>query len=214
MAAAAEDVEFVDYDRDEEEEEDAMDEDDRGGGRGGRALPVPHIVSQGVMRSRGRLLGRSTSVLASNRDRFDSLADAGNPGHGPKRSIEGWILLVSGVKEDAEEDDLYNTFSDFGHVKDLHLNLERRTGYAKLLAVRASHIQLINLKGMGYALVEYESFEEAQTAIKAMNGTQLLTRTVYVDWAFSRGPIQKLTSTRPLHRRSRTPPRRLAALTC
>nr|AHX83803.1 RNA-binding protein 8A [Oryza sativa Japonica Group] len=174
MAAAAEDVEFVDYDRDEEEEEDAMDEDDR-----------------------GRLLGRSTSVLASNRDRFDSLVDAGNPGHGPQRSIEGWILLVSGVKEDAEEDDLYNTFSDFGHVKDLHLNLERRTGYAK-----------------GYALVEYESFEEAQTAIKAMNGTQLLTRTVYVDWAFSRGPIQKLTSTRPLHRRSRTPPRRLAALTC
>lgn len=85
MAAAAEDVEFVDYDRDEEEEEDAMDEDDRGGGRGGRALPVPHIVSQGVMRSRGRLLGRSTSVLASNRDRFDSLADAGNPGHGPQR---------------------------------------------------------------------------------------------------------------------------------
>uniref|UniRef100_A0A0D9ZET4 RRM domain-containing protein n=1 Tax=Oryza glumipatula TaxID=40148 RepID=A0A0D9ZET4_9ORYZ len=169
MAAAAEDVEFVDYDRDEEEEEDAMDEDDRGGGRGGRALPVPHIVSQGVMRSRGRLLGRSTSVLASNRDRFDSLADAGNPGHGPQRSIEGWILLVSGVKEDVEEDDLYNTFSDFGHVKDLHLNLERRTGYAK-----------------GYALVEYESFEEAQTAIKAMNGTQLLTRTVYVDWAFSR----------------------------
>uniref|UniRef100_A0A0E0KKK0 RRM domain-containing protein n=1 Tax=Oryza punctata TaxID=4537 RepID=A0A0E0KKK0_ORYPU len=175
-AMAEEDVEFVDYDRNEEEEEDAMDEDDRAGGR---ALPVPHIVSQGVMRTRGRLLGRSPSVLASNPDRLDSLADAGNPGHGPQRSIEGWILLVSGVKEDAEEDDLYNTFSDFGHVKDLHLNLERRTGYAK-----------------GYALVEYESFEEAQTAIKAMNGTQLLTRTVYVDWAFSRGPIQKLTSTR------------------
>jgi hypothetical protein len=47
-------------------------------------------------------------------------------------AIEGWTILVSGVKEDAEEDDLYNAFSEFGHVKDLHLNLERRTGYAKV----------------------------------------------------------------------------------
>ncbi|XP_015690523.2 RNA-binding protein Y14B isoform X2 [Oryza brachyantha] len=175
-AAAAEDVEFVDYDRDDDD--DAMDEDDRGGGRGGRALPVPHIVSRGVMRTRGRLLGRSPSVLASNRDRFDPLADAGKPGHGPQRSIEGWILLVSGVKEDAEEEDLYNAFSEFGHVKDLHFNLERRTGYGK-----------------GYAFIEYESCEEAEIAIRAMNGSQLLTKTIYVDWAFSRGPIQKLTST-------------------
>ncbi|KAF0910951.1 hypothetical protein E2562_005343 [Oryza meyeriana var. granulata] len=128
MGTTAEDVEFVDYDHDDDE--DAMDEDDR---TGGRALPVPHIVSQGVMRTRGRLLGRSPSVLASNRDRFDSLADAGNSGHGPQRSIEGWILLVSGVKEDAEEDDLYNAFSEFGHVKDLHFNLERHTGYGKIL---------------------------------------------------------------------------------
>uniref|UniRef100_A0A0D9W0J5 RRM domain-containing protein n=1 Tax=Leersia perrieri TaxID=77586 RepID=A0A0D9W0J5_9ORYZ len=193
MAARAEEEEFVDYDRDDDE--DAMDEDDRAGDgrrrrRGGRALPVPHIVSQGVMRARGRLIGRSPSVLAANRDRFDSLADAGNSGHGPQRSIEGWILLISGVKEDAGEDDLYDAFSEFGHVKDLHFNLERRTGYGK-----------------GYALVEYGSFEEAQTAIRAMNGTQLLTRTIYVDWAFGRGPIQMLTNTRPLRRRSPTPPR-------
>ncbi|KAG8098711.1 hypothetical protein GUJ93_ZPchr0013g36207 [Zizania palustris] len=190
--SAVEDVEFVDYDHDE----DAMDEEDRAGCLAGRALPVPHIVSQGLERARGRLLGRSPSVIVSNLDPFDSLTDAGNSGHGPQRSIEGWILIVSGVKEDAEEGDLYNAFSEFGHVKDLHFNLERRTGYAK-----------------GYALVEYGSFEEAQTAIRAMNGTKLLTKTIYVDWAFSRGPIQKPTSTRPLRRRSRTPPRRLAALT-
>jgi hypothetical protein len=48
----------------------------------------------------------------------------------------------------------------------------------------------------GYALIEYESFEEAQAAIRAMNGTQLLTKTVYVDWAFSRGPIKNVMSTR------------------
>lgn len=47
-------------------------------------------------------------------------------------AIEGWTILVSGVKEDAEEIDLHDVFSEFGHVKDLHYNLERRTGYAKV----------------------------------------------------------------------------------
>ncbi|XP_062212792.1 RNA-binding protein Y14B-like [Phragmites australis] len=188
-AAAVEDVEFLDYDQDDE---DAMDED----GRAARALPVPHIVSPAVVRTRGRFAGRSPSVLASSRDRLNSLSEAGGHGHGPQRSIEGWTILVSGVKEDAEEDDLHNVFSEFGHVKDLHFNLERRTGYGK-----------------GYALIEYGSFEEAQTAIRAMNGTQLLTKTVYVDWAFSRGPTQNFMSTRPSRPRSRTPPRRLAAFT-
>ncbi|KAL6638103.1 hypothetical protein ACP70R_025675 [Stipagrostis hirtigluma subsp. patula] len=191
-AEEGEDVEFVDYDQDDE---DAMDED----GRAARALPVPHIVSPAVVRTRGRFAGRSPSVLASSRDRFDSLSGAGDQAHGPQRwfaSIEGWTILVSGVKEDAEEDDLYNVFSEFGHVKDLHFNLERRTGYSK-----------------GYALIEYESFEEVQTAIRAMNGTQLLTKTVYVDWAFIRGPIQNFMGTRPSRPRSRTPPRRPTALT-
>lgn len=48
----------------------------------------------------------------------------------------------------------------------------------------------------GYALIEYESFEEAQAAIRAMNGTQLLTKTIFVDWAFSRGPVKNFMSTR------------------
>ena len=50
-------------------------------------------------------------------------------------AIEGWILLVSGVNEDAEESDLYDAFTDFGHVKDLHVNLERRTGYGKVNSI-------------------------------------------------------------------------------
>lgn len=76
-SAAAEDVEFVDFDQD--------DDDDQAGGRAARALPVPHIVSPAVVRTRGRLLGLSPSVLASSRDRFDPLSDAGNSGHGPQR---------------------------------------------------------------------------------------------------------------------------------
>jgi hypothetical protein len=50
-------------------------------------------------------------------------------------AIEGWIILVSGVKEDAEENDIYDAFCDFGRVKDLHFNLERRTGYGKVNSI-------------------------------------------------------------------------------
>ncbi|KAH7510767.1 hypothetical protein JRO89_XSUnG0252700 [Xanthoceras sorbifolium] len=71
---------------------------------------------------------------------------------------------------------------------------------------------LILLFYKGYALIEYENFEEAQNAITAMNGTELLTQTINVDWAFSNGP-----STGPFKRknmrsgrthRSRSPRRR------
>ena len=45
--------------------------------------------------------------------------------------------------------------------------------------------------GKGYALIEYESFEEAEKAISAMDGAELLTQIINVDWAFSRGPIRR-----------------------
>lgn len=43
----------------------------------------------------------------------------------------------------------------------------------------------------GYALIEYESFEEAERAISAMDGSELLTQIINVDWAFSHGPIRR-----------------------
>lgn len=43
----------------------------------------------------------------------------------------------------------------------------------------------------GYALIEYESFDEAQAAIKAMDGTELVTQIINVDWAFSSGPVMR-----------------------
>ena len=71
-------------------------------------------------------------------------------------AVEGWIIVVVGLHEEGMEDDIYDAFGEFGQVKSIHFNMDRKTGYAK-----------------GYALIEFEKYEEAENAIRQMNGKQM-----------------------------------------
>ena len=58
------------------------------------------------------------------------------------------------------------------------------TGLGALLGCRTGFVK-------GYALLEYEDKKEAESAIAAMDGKELLGKTVQVSWAFSSGPLKK-----------------------
>ena len=89
----------------------------------------------------------------------------------PEKSLGGWVLFVRGLHEEAIEEDVFDKFVEHGEVKSIQMNKDRRTGFIK-----------------GYALVQYETFEDAKTAIENLNDTKIYGKRISVDWAFRKDP--------------------------
>ncbi|RQM15672.1 hypothetical protein DD237_004030 [Peronospora effusa] len=143
----------VDYESDtamaveEEEEKPQVRRDDsdkrvvKGRGSGSAAMDVSRYPAESGVFEKLKPLSS-----LSSRDHSNAL-----------RSVEGWILFVTGVHEEAQEEDVMDAFGEDAQVKDLHLNLDRRSGFVK-----------------GYALVEFEHFEDAKAAMERLDGQEIL----------------------------------------
>mmetsp|Transcript_21751 Transcript_21751/g.70055 ORF Transcript_21751/g.70055 Transcript_21751/m.70055 type:complete len:156 (+) Transcript_21751:2-469(+) len=133
------------------------------------------VASEVSERPRRREGGAKLKGRGHKRTAGDETSDVGRGGtyeamdesEGPVKSVEGWIVFVSNVHEEAQEDDVIDKFGEFGQVKNIHVNLDRRTGFVK-----------------GYALIEYAEQEQAESAISDMNGHDMYGQSLTVDWAF------------------------------
>lgn len=136
-----------------------------------------------VKRVRGRGAGSGW-----NRDEiFETIEQKGEHEDDPGRSIEGWIIIVTGLGEDVRSEDLTDHFYEFGEPKTVLFNLDRCTGDPK-----------------GYALIEFQEKSSAQNAITELDGTEFMGNPIYVDWAFKVGPKTAPAQTIVRRRRGRS----------
>ena len=83
------------------------------------------------------------------------------------------MVFVTNLNEETGEDDLHDHFAECGKVQQIHMNLDRRTGYVK-----------------GYALIEYGSQADAQAAITQLDGQDFLNQRLKVNWCFHKEPAK------------------------
>ncbi|GJL82810.1 MAG: RNA-binding protein [marine bacterium B5-7] len=88
-------------------------------------------------------------------------------------------IYVGNLSYSVTEDELQNLFAEFGVVTSANLIMDRETGRSK-----------------GFGFVEMENKEEAETAIKAIDGKEVGGRSL------------KVNEARPRPERSSKPPRR------
>ena len=76
----------------------------------------------------------------------------------PAQSLEGWVLIITGLPAECTEGDILDYFGRRAEVKNSRMNFDRRTSQC-----------------IGHAFVEYQTREEAELVVADMNGQPFLT---------------------------------------
>ena len=84
-----------------------------------------------------------------------------------QKSIEGFAVIFSNLHGETEEEDILNLVEEIAEPLEIHLNLDRRTGYVK-----------------GYCFLLFEDLDVALSIIKQFHDADLLGKKVQVDLAF------------------------------
>jgi RNA-binding protein 8A len=132
------------------------------------AVPAPAPASGSAVKAKGRGHNQRGREDDSQRGGHYESVDEG-AGAGPAKSVEGWVVIVTGVHEEAQvkrtwndavcwliyrwrlqiisqvrrliqptsprttqEDEVVDRFGEFGEVKNVQMNLDRRTGFVKV----------------------------------------------------------------------------------
>ncbi|KAJ7483207.1 hypothetical protein FB451DRAFT_1233725 [Mycena latifolia] len=174
----------------------------------GVALTPSTVAAGGAIRRRGRGFqntggndGTITTEPTYDRVETSHVKDADTRAARCKHFLppSGWIVLVTNVHEEATEEDVTDKFAEFGEIKTCTL-----TSIGGLDTSRA----LLTALGQGYALVEYETMNDAQAAIDGASGTMLLEQAIQCDYAFVRPPPTGPKKGRGPRGRSASPRRR------
>ncbi|KAI6192662.1 RNA-binding protein 8A [Aphelenchoides fujianensis] len=126
-----------------------------------------HAELEQLKQAATRKKGRGFNDQGDKNDGRGAYDTLRGDGPGPQRSIDGWTIFVTGINEEVVEEDMMDQLGEYGKVLNMHLNLDRRTGYLK-----------------GYCVAQYETKEEAQAAIKGLNGMDFADKVLQADWAF------------------------------
>eukprot|EP01135_Chromosphaera_perkinsii_P006425 Nk52_evm1s493 gene=Nk52_evmTU1s493 len=165
----------------EEIEEGQVSSSSRGGDILSRLGPLKSAAVVDSSTKRSYSEGEGEREMGEEEERERRRGDGGGGGRRrgstvkqPQKSVEGWVVIVTGLHEEANEDDFGERMGDYGTVKSLSMPLDRQTGYIK-----------------GYALVEYLRYEDARAATMAAtecDKLMYLGQPIVVDWAFVKGP--------------------------